>query len=615
MGSIADEHRHLANHHHHHNDSKKTSSEPPQYHHLIQKANQGYIVPTLEELIRSCYSQSLGENPLPISHFSYSNTPDQHYFSATNFKDYIIKSHCYENLQFLIDVHEYECLWNLVFDETSGSPNRSRMPTSDTPLNKHTLPNSKMKQNISSNNDRNMSRGSVSDKKMTKRDSVSLDSENENVTVGSKKHRNSTQSVKDPSIAQSSEALTADICNLTNLESFVDINQYNREKPICSADNEKQLMDNMFNNYSINKQLNSEREKGVLSQVEPPQSFVELREKLVQVWNKIINNYIKEDSLDQINLPNSVTKLILEEDSRSSDFHHPNTLLKAKKSIYLLLQENVYRGFIELVEARLEKDKRNSMDQQSSIPVPPVLSKGPCGIINPEVVLCQTSDSPPLEISTLPSIVSKGPCSVPNPEVSRSQFEWGSTPCERNSNTINSHHEHSLLASHSLPFHIHSHWKSDADPKCTNIASSSSSQQSPTLNNTNHDNKKSTSLFRHVGGMRPLRSRFKKKNSSQPSNGLFRFKSNTSSNGSQGRRYSSSSSTGSTCSLVSQPDSPHLTAAVDKSQQQLAKLSLMDTISPGNGGTHHPVYEHSNLKMHTVLGDFLTGTNDTINEE
>ncbi|CUM65259.1 uncharacterized protein PRCAT00002892001 [Priceomyces carsonii] len=69
--------------------------------------------------------------------------------------------------------------------------------------------------------------------------------------------------------------------------------------------------------------------------------------KLNDQWNYIINNYIKENAPDQINVSCKNYNKILNESASSEGPHRPTVLLDAKKEVMQLIQENVYIGFLK----------------------------------------------------------------------------------------------------------------------------------------------------------------------------------------------------------------------------------------------------------------------------
>ncbi|GME92799.1 hypothetical protein B5S32_g320 [[Candida] boidinii] len=369
--------------------------------------------------------------------------------SPQNFKKYVMESHCMENLSFLIDIHEYELLWNSVFSNSNirrsscltCKKRHERRSSKMSDLNNNTfsdrLPkidsqkldipkiNFSIDDNYNSNNNNNNNNTSNNNNRADKNtlivnknipteidvnqlsfDLQSIRSSASFVNLNSQSNSNTacrSSFVNDFSVPSSDCDCTDDTCTFGASHSHADTN--NNKSPLRNI--QKLQQEQYYEDYEDNDAV---------------------KEKLVSTWRYIIDNYIVDNARDQLNLPSAVTRDIEKCNAHpSSDFHNPQNLVKSKNYILSLLRQNVFLSFIRDAEEKIEKIRklrydeelkaineqpsllgqqistRNKIESPVNIDIDPhsIPTKGPCNVENPQNVL------PP-----------KGPCGVINPELS-----------------------------------------------------------------------------------------------------------------------------------------------------------------------------------------------------
>lgn len=257
-----------------------------------------YVIPALEDLVRMSYPGApSGKQRLRYTDGSFSATGEelsnQKFFDPSRFQQFIVSSHCEENLNFLIDIMRYEEAY------------RGRKITEDDP-------------------------GILSCRSMRiKPCPIDPDCTDVGVT-------GSTAST------DGLERIQQDRATDTGLDDIKD-----GLEGLSMSDN------------------------GGGPESGPNGSVTD------DLWRRIIDQYIKPGSPQELNLPEEVVTSLLAEDQKSHR-HPPSVLLKAKKMVLSLLRQNVYWTFIRDAESKVEQDSGKTGSNAAST----VKSRrGPAGVM------------------------------------------------------------------------------------------------------------------------------------------------------------------------------------------------------------------------------------------
>lgn len=89
-------------------------------------------------------------------------------------------------------------------------------------------------------------------------------------------------------------------------------------------------------------------------------------------WTLIMNNYIRQDAPDQINISNKASRDILTEDlNEKRALHSPIVLLRAKNEIMQLIKENAYISFVKQCRTNLELPPAAASSRATTPPIGP----------------------------------------------------------------------------------------------------------------------------------------------------------------------------------------------------------------------------------------------------
>ncbi|CAI5757009.1 unnamed protein product [Candida verbasci] len=262
-------------------------------------------IPSLDELVNDCFLKAIN---LLSDEFKLS--------LVDKFIDFLTKSHCEENLYFLIDINKYEYNYNLKFNDTNKE---SVFRLNNTP--------SPSLLNLKS------SSSTLSFESSTKVNKVN--------SVQSEDH--------DPQ-----NAFIQTIDDLDHNEDIQSAWDDLKSKQIEDYDDDE--------DYYSDEELNN----------------------LTSNWNFIMNNYIKYDSPNQINISQKLFKEIVEE-SFILKVHNPIILLKIKNEVMRMLKENGYFEFISQMKKEsilkspkqivtTTRQKSNSISTSMSTPISPIMS-------------------------------------------------------------------------------------------------------------------------------------------------------------------------------------------------------------------------------------------------
>lgn len=294
-------------------------------------------VPSLEELVDACCAILINDDSSCIE--SKLNSFKFHDpFTPQNFKKFIVKSHCEENLQFLVEIYRYEYIWNQLFKRRSSILKCKKMETSSssrsnlqrTGTNQHYCPEK--------------SRTSSIINKIDLSDTSDISS-----------FVNVKQSTKLPNPASSwSETWTKndETADENHFINSGNANHSHNEKCLCSE---------------------------LKSDVDP-----QIRLDLINQWNLIIKNYICNESPHQINLPSKIYHdiLVTSQDEQVL-YHSPEILLDLKNFVLQLLRGNIYEEFVEYFDSRSRHSAANIipiLQIVSHEDIKKTATRGPCNV-------------------------------------------------------------------------------------------------------------------------------------------------------------------------------------------------------------------------------------------
>ncbi|KAK6461413.1 hypothetical protein DFJ63DRAFT_319684 [Scheffersomyces coipomensis] len=287
-------------------------------------SNNNYHVPSLDFLINDCFLKSI--NHLSINEDIEDDTDISHRLKLVElFENFINKVHCQENLHFLIEIFKYEYYYENIFpnntdssiikDSNSDDYEKLRLKNTPSPSPaQFFIPPSHYKQlELSSS-----STGIIS----------SAPSQSFNSGSGFLSKTISIRSEElDPNQVFVSTIDDLDPQNLSTLNNNIWDNLKSQ-----NIDNEEDGSDDEIEELQEDNTINDRD-----------------RQLLINQWNLILNNYVIENSPDQINISQKLHDQIIVESSKS-DIHQPLILLKAKNEVYQIIKENTYLQFIKKLQ-------------------------------------------------------------------------------------------------------------------------------------------------------------------------------------------------------------------------------------------------------------------------
>lgn len=310
---------------------------------------------------------------------------------SKEFKNFVQKYKCEENLQFLIDIYNYEQIWNICFKNKRFSILKCKI-TNDNVMNNNINGNNESDENNNEtqNNHQSFSvqRTTTNNKQTSPRLASSLSRQNStankisNLVSSFQSIRGSfdVSSFVDESLTTEKHTHnTNDMSKELSSEWDTEFNkQHQRQQEESQQRHLKQSLSGEVPNNNTKDSLSSSfnvkfshvnnsesatteaaavQESAYLSE----QILTELKKLLNEKWDNIIYSYVNDDSPFQINLPDDVFNKIQAEDSNSHVLYHsPITLLHAKNSVVQLLKENIYHPFLKQLNQRQHQLKLSS---------------------------------------------------------------------------------------------------------------------------------------------------------------------------------------------------------------------------------------------------------------
>lgn len=274
-------------------------------------------VPSLETLINQCcedYYSGKGKTGEQIQQ------KQRGYYDSESFKQFIIDLHCQENLKFLVEIYQYEKIWNKVFKK------------------KYSVLKCK---SVSSNESGSAKRkGSVGGTGDFFRD----------------ERQNSNPSM----ISHGYDLDSADI-----------------ERELHLTNEELSANWSMLFNKSFESEEVCDQPDGCLCEtsdslrtVNKSKIQVYLLNQLTLKFNDIIENFIKKNAAFEINLPTDIYDAIMKDVSDSRILHHsPSIFVKSKNHTLQLLRENIYFKFLKYEQQEFEKGFHSCNNNNNAKPV------------------------------------------------------------------------------------------------------------------------------------------------------------------------------------------------------------------------------------------------------
>lgn len=323
---------------------------------------------SLDELVNNCF----------LAHLGFLSDPTKIEL-VNKFVNHLMRSHCHENLQFLIDIYVYDLVYRKVRERLNNDEISEKDTITSTDILIENTQALSLQHSSSKTEDmsekafrlKEMERGLSAKEFLEERPqiSVSLTSSKSNLTnLYSDSYDKLTSST---TLNNFYSDANDDKMNAINASLQEVIDQQNKSKKLsrccrkneswqCNTEdsNHEFQYDNTYNSYTSDNYKSTESENyNKPSDLEifnfsdnnfSLNSIYDISDAkiLENQWNSILNNYIRHDSPNQINLSQAQhTALLLE--NKNDRIHNPKVLLKVKNEILQLLQENAYRSFIK----------------------------------------------------------------------------------------------------------------------------------------------------------------------------------------------------------------------------------------------------------------------------
>lgn len=329
------------------------------------------FVPPLDELVNDCFLHTINQ----LNDFNKITIVE-------SFMEYLLKQHCSENLNFLIDIYKYEFYYNKLYNNHDSIDYR---------LN--STPTPSLVKYVSS--------------------SASVHSI---IQPSYRSKRNSISTTCNSSTTQNDDGFGVFMSD--------DLDAY--EYAQFNANIWEELKTRQLDNDSESEYDYREEEE---------------EEVLINQWSYIMNTYIKYDSTCQINISQKLFNEIAEE-SVNNSIHNPLVLMKARNETFALLKENGYSSFVAKYKANSLFRSNNSTIPSSPTAISPLhqqhqpqqqshsMARQLISPISPEptpisptaspILATATTSSPPPPSSTTsssPPPAAIKPASVPSPPV------------------------------------------------------------------------------------------------------------------------------------------------------------------------------------------------------
>ncbi|KAI5951471.1 hypothetical protein KGF54_004545 [Candida jiufengensis] len=331
-------------------------------------------VPSLDDLVNDCFLLSIKKLDDEIRSTM-----------CNKFHNFLIKQHCQENLEFLIDIYRYEYIYNLkILSASSITTNNNsginaksssyvnknnhfyveniskiRLNNSPSPIDFNSIPNNKATTTNNNNNGVSLRHGKTSSV-------ASLDS----MFKKSQQHSMKLDDLDDPQ-----NAFVSTIDDLDLSQPWDNFKQQLVDDD--DSDDEGELEINA-RNHSHEAQDDNDGKVLYINDDD--------LNTLNEHWDYLMNNFIKNDSPQQINISQRLFKEIVEESSITK-LHNPLILMKARNEVIRMLKENGYFEFLSLC-------KKNQQSQQNSVKSSSLSSNGAknceCGL--PTNTNCSNND-------------------------------------------------------------------------------------------------------------------------------------------------------------------------------------------------------------------------------
>ncbi|QPG77150.1 hypothetical protein FOA43_004555 [Brettanomyces nanus] len=296
-----------------------------------------YILPTLEDLVAMSYPEyvvskvPLESLTLKEGSFSarYTDLRHERFFTPERFRSFIRQAQCSENLEFLIDIHMYEKLWNKTFHKRVSILSCNWIRVIPDGVDVTTV-------RREGSNRHKKSRGRSRDAVNTA--AAAADCATPIVL---------TTGVSTPLVNTLNESLKN--LDLNDVSSIVDVTKHgvyvnNSLSTVRRSDTEAHIIGRSRSNGSSSNTVNK---------------------SLAELWSNLICTYFKTDSIQELNLPNEVVRSVMSEDSKRRD-HEPKVLVKSKKLILSLLRQNVYWKFIRSAEDEIQRESSGDQNRAFS---------------------------------------------------------------------------------------------------------------------------------------------------------------------------------------------------------------------------------------------------------
>ncbi|KAI5963332.1 uncharacterized protein KGF55_003124 [Candida pseudojiufengensis] len=323
------------------NSTKNSKTPPPS------------SIPSLDDLVNDCFLLSIDKLD-----------EDNRINICNQFHEFLIKQHCQENLEFLIDIYRYEYTYNLKILSSSTIPS-NLSPTSKTDSFINNTSNHFYIDNISkirlNNSPSPIDNGSITNNNSTKAATNLSLRHGKTSSMASldsmfKKNQSQQQSLKLDDLDDPQNAFVSTIDDL-------DINQpwdNFKQKFVNDDEDDDDYEDDIGIEMNGKSPPQNEEDEGKILYIND-EDLNQLNTK----WDFLMNEYIKNDSPKQINISQKLFKEIVEESSITK-LHNPLILIKAKNEVIRMLKENGYFEFLNLCKKNQQQNLNSVKSGNSS---------------------------------------------------------------------------------------------------------------------------------------------------------------------------------------------------------------------------------------------------------
>ncbi|GMM38763.1 hypothetical protein DASC09_061020 [Saccharomycopsis crataegensis] len=294
---------------------------------------------------------------------------------SKKFKQFVLKYRCEENLEFLIEIYNYEKIWNVCFADRRFSILKCKLPELNN-INIAMYPQKKSV--VSSHSHPSVQKSSIAS---------SIDSNKLSAISGK------SSAIIDAFSNMKGSFDVSSIVDIALVNSEINHGGYNSE---LSNDWDYEFA-KKFDNSKINETPNPSSKDvlpptqiNIIEEIDPlcgagdnqllcpcdqatptsPSNPVNpnlndklvdrVRGLLIEKWESLMDTFVNEDAPHQINLPQDVLDNIQSENKNQDVWYHsPSVLVPAKDSVVEILRDNIYNPFIKEFSKNLGKQEKH----------------------------------------------------------------------------------------------------------------------------------------------------------------------------------------------------------------------------------------------------------------